>query len=76
MLSVSIAFPAVLFFYHYYSVTGYIFHCVTDVAVVGLPEPRKHHAAVMARFARDCRAKMHELVVELREKLGEVMMKS
>jgi hypothetical protein len=44
----------------------------TDVAVVGLPTPRKNHATVMARFAKDCRAKMHELVIELEEKLGEV----
>jgi hypothetical protein len=74
-LSVSIAFTAFLLDYLCHSITCF-FDRGTDVAVVGLPEPRKHHAAVMARFARDCRAKMHELVVELGEKLGEVMMTS
>lgn len=43
-----------------------------DVAVVGLPRPRKNHATEMARFARDCRAKMNEILPELEEKLGEV----
>lgn len=43
-----------------------------DVAVVGLPKPRKNHATVMARFARDCRAKVNEILPELEEKLGEV----
>jgi class 3 adenylate cyclase len=40
------------------------------VAVVGLPEPRKDHAVVMARFARDCRDAMAELTRELEVKLG------
>jgi class 3 adenylate cyclase len=34
------------------------------VAVVGLPEPRKDHAVVMARFARDCRNDMNRLTRE------------
>jgi hypothetical protein len=42
------------------------------VAVVGLPTPRKKHATVMARFARDCRDKMQQLTAELEEKLGKV----
>jgi Adenylate and Guanylate cyclase catalytic domain len=42
------------------------------VAVVGLPTPRKHHAVVMARFARDCCDKMRELVLELEKLLGPV----
>ena len=39
------------------------------VAVAGLPEPRKDHAIVMARFARDClvqfTATVKAMVVEL-----------
>jgi class 3 adenylate cyclase len=31
------------------------------VAVCGLPDPRKDHAVVMARFARDCLTKMNDL---------------
>jgi Adenylate and Guanylate cyclase catalytic domain len=42
------------------------------VAVVGLPTPRKHHAVVMVRFARDCRYKMRELTRELEKSLGPV----
>lgn len=42
------------------------------VAVVGLPTARKNHSAVMAKFARDCRNKMQELVVGLEETLGQV----
>jgi class 3 adenylate cyclase len=42
------------------------------VAVTGLPTPRKSHALVMARFANDCRRKMHELTVELERSLGPV----
>lgn len=42
------------------------------VAVVGLPAPRKHHAIVMARFAKDCRDKMVELTRELETTLGPV----
>jgi class 3 adenylate cyclase len=40
------------------------------VAVAGLPEPRKDHAVVMARFASDCNGKLHRLVKELEVKLG------
>jgi Adenylate and Guanylate cyclase catalytic domain len=42
------------------------------VAVVGLPTRRKHHAVVMARFARDCREKMSLLTQELASTLGPV----
>jgi Adenylate and Guanylate cyclase catalytic domain len=42
------------------------------VAVVGLPTPRKHHAVVMARFARDCRDKMAKITEELASILGPV----
>jgi class 3 adenylate cyclase len=40
------------------------------VAVAGLPEPRKDHAVVMARFAHDCNLKLHRLVKELEVTLG------
>jgi class 3 adenylate cyclase len=40
------------------------------VAVCGLPSPRKDHAIVMARFARDCHAKMRELSHKLEVELG------
>jgi class 3 adenylate cyclase len=40
------------------------------VAVVGLPEPRKEHAVVTARFARDCRNDMSRLTRELEITLG------
>lgn len=40
------------------------------VAVAGLPEPRKDHAVVMIRFARDCMQKMHHIVRELEVTLG------
>jgi class 3 adenylate cyclase len=40
------------------------------VAVVGLPEPRKDHAVVMARFASDCRDAMAVLTRELEVTLG------
>jgi class 3 adenylate cyclase len=42
------------------------------VAVVGLPSPRKHHAVVMAHFARDCWEKINILVRELSGTLGPV----
>jgi Adenylate and Guanylate cyclase catalytic domain len=42
------------------------------VAVVGLPTPRKSHAVVMARFAKDCRNKMQELTAQLETQLGQV----
>eukprot|EP00339_Tiarina_fusa_P009787 CAMPEP_0117081096 /NCGR_PEP_ID=MMETSP0472-20121206/57184_1 /TAXON_ID=693140 ORGANISM="Tiarina fusus, Strain LIS" /NCGR_SAMPLE_ID=MMETSP0472 /ASSEMBLY_ACC=CAM_ASM_000603 /LENGTH=451 /DNA_ID=CAMNT_0004808939 /DNA_START=187 /DNA_END=1538 /DNA_ORIENTATION=- len=40
------------------------------VAVVGLPEPRRDHASVMAKFARDCNVRMVSLVRELETTLG------
>jgi hypothetical protein len=42
------------------------------VAVVGLPTPRKQHAVVMARFAKDCRDKMNQLTRQLEITLGPV----
>jgi class 3 adenylate cyclase len=44
----------------------------TYVAVVGLPTPRKHHAVIMARFAKRCIDAMKELTKELEEVLGSV----
>ena len=40
------------------------------VAVVGLPEARKDHAIVMARFARECVTGFGEVVKTLQMKLG------
>jgi hypothetical protein len=40
------------------------------VAVCGLPESRKDHAVVMARFARDCLYKITILLEELEKTLG------
>ncbi|KAL3937663.1 MAG: hypothetical protein SGBAC_007279 [Bacillariaceae sp.] len=40
------------------------------VAVCGLPEPRKDHVVVMARFATDCVLKMAVQVQALEEELG------
>jgi class 3 adenylate cyclase len=40
------------------------------VAVTGLPKPRKDHAVVMARFARDCMHRMHQLTRKLEVILG------
>jgi hypothetical protein len=40
------------------------------VAVAGLPEPRKDHAVVMARFARECLQKVDELTKSLEVTLG------
>jgi Adenylate and Guanylate cyclase catalytic domain len=42
------------------------------VAVVGLPTPRKSHAVIMARFAKDCRNKMQEMAMQLETQLGQV----
>ena len=42
----------------------------TYVAVCGLPQPRKDHAVVMAKFAQTCLARMVKLVQELELKLG------
>lgn len=40
------------------------------VAVCGLPEPRKDHAVVMARFARDCLGECNRLTRRLETMLG------
>jgi class 3 adenylate cyclase len=40
------------------------------VAVTGLPDPRKDHAVVMARFANDCMNRMQSLVKRLEVTLG------
>jgi class 3 adenylate cyclase len=40
------------------------------VAVTGLPTPRKDHALAMARFARDCMHRMHQLTRKLEVVLG------
>ena len=40
------------------------------VAVVGLPEPRRDHAVVMANFARDCLHATTLITRELEVKLG------
>lgn len=42
------------------------------VAVTGLPNPRKDHTVAMARFARDCLAKMETLTKRLEVSLGPV----
>ena len=41
-----------------------------DVAVTGLPEPQEAHAVIMAKFARDCLQKMHEVTSALEVRLG------
>lgn len=40
------------------------------VAVAGLPEPRRDHALVMVRFAKECMQRMHVLVRQLEVALG------
>lgn len=40
------------------------------VAVAGLPERRKDHATVMARFARDCLYRFGLLLQQLEIELG------
>jgi len=40
------------------------------VAVTGLPEPRRDHAVVMVRFAKECMQRMHLLVRQLEVSLG------
>jgi len=40
------------------------------VAVTGLPDPRKDHAVVMVKFARDCREQFNELCSALENTLG------
>ena len=46
------------------------FWLVSDVAVVGLPDPRKDHAVIMARFARDCMQTVGDLTKKLEVTLG------
>ncbi len=45
-------------------------HSLPDVAVTGLPEPQEAHAVIMAKFARDCLQKMHEVTSALEVRLG------
>ena len=40
------------------------------MAVCGLPQPRRQHAVVMARFAQDCLGTLYVLVHELEATLG------
>ncbi len=40
------------------------------VAVTGLPDPRKDHAVIMAKFARDCRQRFQEMCASLESTLG------
>jgi class 3 adenylate cyclase len=40
------------------------------VAVAGLPDPRKDHAMIMARFARECLSTLSRLLRELEVSLG------
>eukprot|EP00934_Nitzschia_sp_Nitz4_P000279 Nitzschia sp. Nitz4//scaffold921_size634//25//552//NITZ4_009337-RA/size634-processed-gene-0.3-mRNA-1//1//CDS//3329560144//279//frame0 len=40
------------------------------VAVTGLPDPQDDHAVIMAKFARDCLVKMHEVTQALEVRLG------
>ena len=40
------------------------------VAVCGLPEPRKHHAVVMAKFASECLQIMAQTTKSLEDELG------
>jgi Adenylate and Guanylate cyclase catalytic domain len=44
----------------------------TYVAVVGLPTARKHHAVVMAKFAKKCLNTMAEIIKEMETALGPV----
>jgi 3'5'-cyclic nucleotide phosphodiesterase/Adenylate and Guanylate cyclase catalytic domain len=54
----------------YCLVISYLFFLLSYVAVTGLPEPNKLHALVMARFAKDCMFKLHEVVRGLEVSLG------
>ncbi|KAG7371467.1 adenylate cyclase [Nitzschia inconspicua] len=40
------------------------------VAVTGIPHPRKDHAVLMAKFARDCMTVMHDVLGRLETNLG------
>lgn len=39
--------------------------------MVGLPNPSRRHATIMARFADDCQKKVQESVVSLSDRLGK-----
>ena len=41
------------------------------MAVTGIPEPQKQHAAIMCRFARDCMTEMAVVTADLSDTLGE-----
>ena len=43
---------------------------LASVAVCGLPEPRRHHAVVLCRFAADMRETMTTIAKELEPQLG------
>ena len=49
---------------------SFISSCFSYVAVVGLPDPRKDHAVIMARFARDCLQTVNDLTKKLEVTLG------
>lgn len=40
------------------------------VAVVGVPDPNKNHAVIMAKFGNDCLIKMKEVTKALSDSLG------
>ena len=40
------------------------------MAVTGIPQPQKHHAAILCRFARECMVEMFQVTAELSESLG------
>lgn len=40
------------------------------VAVTGLPDPQQAHAVIMAKFARDCLHKLHDVTRALEVRLG------
>lgn len=40
------------------------------VAVCGLPDPRRDHAVVMAKFAHDCMKRIHEVTRKMEVSLG------
>jgi class 3 adenylate cyclase len=40
------------------------------VAVTGIPNPQSEHAVIMARFARDCMARLNELTHDLAATMG------
>jgi class 3 adenylate cyclase len=42
----------------------------TFIIATGLPDPRRDHAIVMARFARDCVHRMNQVVQNLEVSLG------